>query len=244
MSLKIISGDLIDETLGSQLAESVRRSIHESGDCQTCGRQLISGDHVKIGVQDDQTVVSVWVRHASCAPTNNDVGVIMVGPATYRCLSLALPSETPQRTGLFRRKTVDRKLLPEVIINPSIDNFTMFRDADGKLPSSVLESYTRNTGFEWGTFTIDNGERAAVTGLHLEFKGGNLAINDHFGQEYLAPANLEVKKAIKESGGIVLVKTTEWFVEDIAARSMESVLEFLMDTDRYASVWIPAPAEV
>lgn len=240
MSIKIVGSDLLDEALGRELGNSVRRSMHETGDCRMCGKEIQPDERVRIGVQHFNGWVMTWMRHATCPPAESHPDAYIALADTFRTVPLTTPAASVRPGRWFRRekKTIIR--MPTVIVNPSVDAFAFRRNANGAFPDRVLDIFTGTKGFSpGGAYVVDAGEAAQEAGVSASIDGEDIIFKTQNGQRYDAPCPPEFKEPIGEFGGVVLILTTEWLVDEIIQAGAQSLMGFLDHSHAYASLWVP-----
>ncbi len=128
----------IQERLGAEICEALRRRFHPTGECAVCGRTL-SAEPVTISVQPAHALLLVTVHHVRCARGRWIKGRSLMVVRDRTCVTMAGCMWLTARRGWWpwpRR----RHGKPFVLVNPWVDGATLRRTDGGGLIDADMEA--------------------------------------------------------------------------------------------------------
>lgn len=216
----------LERDYGATLLEDIREAVHESGDCQGCGRVLGSGSPLRIDVQGDERVAVFTVRHATCRPVPDLRGTVLTPSATWRACVCAVPARIGDGT----------QIMPLVIINPALDVFSVaLDDTLGEEWPGLLDPL-RGKGFQRpGGALIGSRPRSDLM-MSLAVDSRDLTVQ-LLGGTYSATSSEKLRDIVEAAGGALVVVTYKHHLpEDPAAAFVQTVMA---DPEGSATIWVP-----
>ncbi|MFK0042357.1 hypothetical protein ACIQTW_21185 [Paenarthrobacter sp. NPDC090517] len=226
MRLDVIKDPSLDAFFGHDLAEDMRNSIHAGGDCRACGKQLTSGQKVRLDASTDGFIPHVWARHATCQPTT---ATPMAASTLTEMTWMTSGGLVPVGGTAFQKP----RLVAVAILNPSVDGFA-FSPYIQEWPSSLNEWYL-SQGLS------KPGELSMGTPSNPNWKArwiGDAVAFDliPLGMGYEADMPPQALSAIKDWGGLMVIVTHAEVPAEVSS-SKQKFATFMSAGD-YTTAWL------
>lgn len=238
--LDVVADDDLNQIFNAEVCQEMRDSIYSGGDCRACAEPLIDGQKVRLEAVSMPGSWMVWARHATCAPTVEEGNqTAFFTPLTWTTMSAALPTHdgtSPGKSAFFRKPAAP-SLMPIVILNPSVDGFSVSSVLSPTDPEhSLLGGYLQAGFDEPGKTRLGGPQTHSFTcRLTADSIGFNLM---PYGGRYDADLNpLHGADSVREKGGVLLILTHAVSAHDITdGKSLEQLMR---QPHRYVTTWLP-----
>lgn len=228
MKLQAVVDDTLAEVFGPDLADEMRGSVFEGGDCRFCGKELRRGDRVRLEAANGDALWFVWARHATCSPTIANHSTPFMTPLTWRTFTATMPIIEPG--------TGKRSGLPLVVLNPSLDGFALREAEDGSWHPRLVDHYLDRGFCHPGELMLgrekeEHSFKGRLSGGTLEFDLFPIGFGFNTG---LHPRTAEL---VREKKGFVIALTHAAAGEELQSAP---ALSAFMNAGNYVLAWVPA----
>lgn len=235
--LEVISDDDLDQLFSQPIAEQMRGSIYSGGDCRACGRTLQTGQKVRLEAATMPGSWTVWARHATCSPTVGDNNqTVLFTPHTWATLSVGVPMAPMAEGRSFFRKKPAAELMPMVILNPSVDGFSLAGKPGEDLPRTLPEKYFAMGFDQPGTTNIRVAQKHPFT---CRINGDSIEFDLFpYGDSYSATLHPDSgADLIRKQNGLLLLVTHAASPGEIT--NAQEIQGLMQQPEHYATTWLP-----
>lgn len=153
----------VKRALSPQVLEDVIAQFQPEGDCYVCHRPLGTVGRFSLRVDDNGPIAVAVPAHAPChASTAQSVAALGLPAGTYRTLPVGIPvTEDGQN-----------RLLPIILVNPTVDVITLTRGADGLLRDNRESTLLGDNWVRYGSTSPVHDDTAPVGSVTAPARAG------------------------------------------------------------------------